>query len=245
MGKNPLSWCASPLRVAGDTAVRAHRSAVGTLWIAGRGEIEVAASSGAAARGAAVMVAPNLTHAVTIDAPAARCYFGAPLIADWRRAAAVMTPAGVGMWTTPAAWSPRGGSCGEAAAPNAIAARVGDVAPREGCEVDPRVLAAIMALRATPWRTHRARDLARMTHLSESRFRHILKAETALTLKRLRVWLRLEWALIAAQRGSNLTVAAHDAGFSSSAHFSSACRDGLGLTPSQIVAALRPGISAR
>lgn len=241
IGKSPLSWCASPLRIMGGAAVRAHRSAVGTLWVASRGEIEVAVIGGAAARGAAVMVAPNLTHAVTIDAPAARCYFGAPLIADRRRAAAVMTPAGAGLWTTPAAWSPRGGSCGEAAAPNAIAARIGDAARRDGCDVDPRVLAAIMALRATPWRAHRARDLARMTHLSESRFRHILKAETALTLKRLRVWLRLEWALMAAQRGSNLTAAAHDAGFSSSAHFSSACRDGLGLTPSQIVAALRPG----
>lgn len=196
---------------------------------------------GAAARGAAVMVAPNLTHAVTINAPAAKCYFGAPLIADGRRIAAVMTPAGAGLWTTPPTWSPRGGSCEEATAPNAVAARIGGAVPREGCDVDPRVLATIMTLRAAPWRAHRAHDLARMTHLSESRFHHILKAETSLTLKRLRVWLRLEWALMAAQRGSNLTAAALDAGFSSSAHFSSACRDGLGLTPSQIVAALRLG----
>lgn len=225
----------------GGAAVQAHRSAVGTLWIAHNGDIEVAVIGGSSARGGSVMVAPNLTHMVTLNAPEAECFFCAPLLADARRFAAAMTPAGAGLWTTQTSCPSRGGSSSEQpVAPDASASPIVDAAPFDERDVDPRVLAIIAALRAKPWRAHRAPDLARLVDLSESRFRHILKAETGLTLKRLRVWLRLEWALIAAQRGSNLTAAAHDAGFSSSAHFSSACRDGLGLTPSQIVEALRP-----
>jgi len=101
---------------------------------------------------------------------------------------------------------------------------------------DPRIAQAIDQIRRDPGGDHSIPSLAREVGLSQSRFRHAFRASTGVTFKRYRLWLRLGNAMRAAQQGSNLTEAAHESGFSSSAHLSSAYRNIFGMTPSQYLA---------
>jgi len=66
---------------------------------------------------------------------------------------------------------------------------------------------------------------------------HLFKTCTGLPLRRFRIWNRMGVAIAAVSAGASLTVAAHRAGFSSSAHFSTAFRAMFGLCPSDLVAA--------
>lgn len=59
-------------------------------------------------------------------------------------------------------------------------------------------------------------------HLSPSRLRHLFVEQTGLAFKTYLLWRRLVRALDTYSQGSSLTEAAHDAGFSDSAHFSRA-----------------------
>lgn len=84
-----------------------------------------------------------------------------------------------------------------------------------------------------PWPS--VEDLAAASGLSPSSFRRGFRQYAGVTLKRYRVWRRLGSALQLATTGASLTDAAHESGFSSSAHLSSACRNLLGLTPSEML----------
>lgn len=104
---------------------------------------------------------------------------------------------------------------------------------------DARVARAIQAIRERPAAPHSLRSLAREVGISESRLRHAFKAATGVPVRRFRLWVRIATALRLVQQGSDLTEAALDAGFSSSAHFSSAYRGMFGMTPSQLMEAER------
>ena len=84
---------------------------------------------------------------------------------------------------------------------------------------------------------HRTGALAAEVGLSPSRLQHLFKECTGLPLHRFRIWNRMGAAITAVSAGASLTVAAHRAGFSSSAHFSKAFRAMFGLCPSDLVAA--------
>jgi AraC-like DNA-binding protein len=77
-------------------------------------------------------------------------------------------------------------------------------------------------------------DLARQVRLSESRLLHLFKATTGVPLRRYKIWIAMGAATRAVGRGANLTTAALDAGFSSSAHFSATFREMFGLEPSRL-----------
>lgn len=77
--------------------------------------------------------------------------------------------------------------------------------------------------------------LAKMVSLSPSRFRHAFKDLTGVSLRRYRVWIAMGHAMRGLSTGKRLTDAAHDAGFSSSAHFSFAFKEMFGLAPSLLV----------
>jgi AraC-like DNA-binding protein len=62
-------------------------------------------------------------------------------------------------------------------------------------------------------------DLARAVGLSSSRFQHLFTQEVGVPFRRYRAWNRLRMAWREAAKGNNLTTAAHEAGFSDSAHF--------------------------
>lgn len=75
---------------------------------------------------------------------------------------------------------------------------------------------------------------AREVHLSPSRLRHLLTEQTGAGFRAHVRWRRLlrAWTLVRA--GASLTEAAHEAGFSDSAHLSRSVRRTFGLTPSTI-----------
>jgi len=76
--------------------------------------------------------------------------------------------------------------------------------------------------------------LASMAGLSESRFRHLFVAATGTTLRRYRSWAAMGVALRSMAKGTSLTAAAYEGGFSSSAHFSAAFREMFGMEPSRL-----------
>jgi AraC-like DNA-binding protein len=74
--------------------------------------------------------------------------------------------------------------------------------------------------------------LAKAVCLSSSRLAHRFREATGVPLRRYVLWCRLRAAAEAAMRGSNLTEAAHLAGFADSAHLSRTFRAMFGVTPS-------------
>jgi len=102
---------------------------------------------------------------------------------------------------------------------------------------DERVDRVVAKMRAAPGEPHSLAELARAVSLSPSRLQHLFKDVTGVPVRRFRVWNRMGAAIAAAAAGLSLTDAAHQAGFSSAAHFSSAFRAMFGLAPSDLVRA--------
>lgn len=100
-----------------------------------------------------------------------------------------------------------------------------------------RVTAALQRMRVAPGAMHSLQSLAASASLSPSRFLHLFKSQTGVPLRRFRVWNRMGAALAVVGCGGSLTAAAHRAGFSSSAHFSTAFRRMFGFQPSALIKA--------
>jgi AraC-like DNA-binding protein len=81
-----------------------------------------------------------------------------------------------------------------------------------------------------------ASDLAGWISLSEeSRARHLFKEQAGVSFKRYLKWLKtMEAVKYTCTANSNLTEAAHMAGFSDSAHLSRTFKEMFGLSPSSI-----------
>ncbi len=73
-------------------------------------------------------------------------------------------------------------------------------------------------------------EIAGSVGLSASRFQHLFTRETGVPFRRYRAWHRLRAAIREVVNGSNLTHAAHAAGFSDQAHFSRAFRCAFGAS---------------
>lgn len=97
---------------------------------------------------------------------------------------------------------------------------------------DPRVLAAVDFISERVAQPIALEDVARVAHLSPSRFRHLFVAETGMPLRAYVLWRRLlhVWTLLMA--GESLAAAAHASGFADSAHLSRTARTMFGLPPS-------------
>ncbi len=74
-------------------------------------------------------------------------------------------------------------------------------------------------------------DAAPVVNLSAGRLRHLFVEQTGLPFKTYVLWLRLSRAVERFAAGSSLTQAAHEAGFSDSAHLSRTFRRMFGVTP--------------
>lgn len=81
-------------------------------------------------------------------------------------------------------------------------------------------------------------ELAQRVSLSESHFRSLFLKNTGLSMKRYRLWTRLKRTLALTLDGLDFTAAAHQAGFSDSAHFSRTFKSMFGTTPSLALKAL-------
>jgi AraC-like DNA-binding protein len=77
--------------------------------------------------------------------------------------------------------------------------------------------------------------LASIANLSPDRFRHLFAEEMGLSVRRYLLWLRIRKTGTVLQKGFSLTDAAHDAGFTDSAHFSKTFKQNFGVSPSFIL----------
>jgi len=102
--------------------------------------------------------------------------------------------------------------------------------------IDPRILSVIHAIDHAPYEFTSISQAAEIAGLSVTRFQHIFKAVVGTSFRRYRLWKRMAVVAHALSSGENLTSAAYDAGFSSSAHLSAAFRDMFGIKPSDLFA---------
>lgn len=77
-------------------------------------------------------------------------------------------------------------------------------------------------------------DAAPIVNLSSGRLRHLFVEQTGLPFKTYVLWLRLTRAVERFAAGASLTEAAHEAGFSDSAHLSRTFRRMFGVTPAAL-----------
>jgi AraC-like DNA-binding protein len=106
-----------------------------------------------------------------------------------------------------------------------------DVLPKADASAlpDQRALAMIAYARENLENTVTLPSAAEHICLSHSRARHLFVSQTGLPFKTYVLWLRLERAVALYAGGSSLTEAAHNSGFSDSAHFSRTFRRTFGL----------------
>jgi AraC-like DNA-binding protein len=79
--------------------------------------------------------------------------------------------------------------------------------------------------------------LAAMVALSDSRLRHLIRAQLGVPLVRVRWWFQMMQAARVLRAGGDLSTAAHEARFSDSAHFTRTFGRMFGFAPSLLLAA--------
>lgn len=99
---------------------------------------------------------------------------------------------------------------------------------------DTRIVQAIQCIHENPATRLPLSELARRARLSPSRFAALFKHATGVPVRRYKLWVAMGAAVRSMQRGASLTEASIGAGFSSSAHFSSAYREMFGMEPSRL-----------
>jgi AraC-like DNA-binding protein len=100
--------------------------------------------------------------------------------------------------------------------------------------VDVRLLDVLERIQNTLSGPLRSRDLARLAYLSEDRFLHLFKEQLGITLRHYIIHQRLLRATADILAGASITVAALDAGFADTAHFSRRFLALTGHPPSQL-----------
>ena len=100
---------------------------------------------------------------------------------------------------------------------------------------DARIARVVQAVERRPDAFGRMQEAAALACLSPSRFRARFDAEVGLPFRRYRLWRRMALVMHAIAEGKSLTAAALDAGFSSSAHLSSAFKRMFGLSASELI----------
>lgn len=101
----------------------------------------------------------------------------------------------------------------------------------------PGIAAVIRAIDERPNDFRSARVAAAVAAMSESHFHREIKRATGVPFRRYRLWRRLAIAAIALKDSANLTDAAMEGGFASSAHFSATFRRMFGIKPSLLIKA--------
>ncbi|MFZ6639346.1 helix-turn-helix transcriptional regulator [Undibacterium sp. TC4M20W] len=100
--------------------------------------------------------------------------------------------------------------------------------------LDSRILTALDAIAASHGADCCGENLARLVHLSESRFTHLFRQQTGMSLSRYLLWSRMVDAVAAVAQGNNMTAAAHASGFADLAHMSRTFRSMMGVAPSEL-----------
>lgn len=101
---------------------------------------------------------------------------------------------------------------------------------------DARIARVVKAVERQPNAFGRIQEAAKLACLSPSRFRARFDTEVGLPFRRYRLWRRMALIMRVIAEGGNLTCAAQEAGFSSSAHLSSSFKKMFGLSASEVIA---------
>jgi len=104
-------------------------------------------------------------------------------------------------------------------------------------EVDRRITRAIQWVQSRKGLPITLAEVARVAHLSPSRFRHLFIAQTGISFRAYLLWARVGSAVGAAMGGMSWTDAAQEWGFADSAHLSRTCRRMFGIAPSMLIRA--------
>jgi len=101
--------------------------------------------------------------------------------------------------------------------------------------IDPRIEKTIDVIAKLPVKKISTSDIASQVFLSESRLLHLFKDNVGIPIRKYLLWIRLNEAVKKILNNISLTNAAHEAGFSDSAHLSRTFRSMFGLTISEIL----------
>lgn len=246
-GARLLDWGARVLYLGPAFGLTPHRNATGVLAIALDGTIGVADDPGAGTSSyrtaRSVLILPNSLHHLRIDGGRMAFLYVDPFGRDLAALRARMADIGlraafdlIDEQNTIELF--RNVAARRLAPERALQSARQLLGVAEGATPDARIVAAIKYIHEAPADSHTLAELSRRARLSTSRFLHLFKEVTCVPLRRYRIWVRIGAAARAVARGESLTDAAHGAGFSSSAHFSSAFRDMFGMMPSQLFAQL-------
>jgi AraC-like DNA-binding protein len=100
---------------------------------------------------------------------------------------------------------------------------------------DLRIKTALRLIEERLPESLRVIDLATQIGISEDRFMHWFKDQFGIPLRQYLLWRRLHIAARLLQKGTNLTEAAHAAGFSDQSHLSKTFRKMFGVPPSRFL----------
>jgi AraC-like DNA-binding protein len=105
--------------------------------------------------------------------------------------------------------------------------------------LDPRMARVIESLHESYADLQQVGAVAESVGLSASRFQHVFTRELGVPFRRYRAWCRMRAAIGAVLDGSNLTGAAHEAGFADQAHFARDFRRTFGAPATPSLAKVR------
>jgi AraC-like DNA-binding protein len=236
------AWGARALYLGPAFGLSAHRNAAAVLALGLHEPIEVARDARHPARGftrcRSVLIEPNTLHLLrTGPADLAFIYL------DAARSDLATVRAHCRERTHSAAFDHAGAAQAIAllrAMPRTLAgwhpvqARLAATLGLDDHAPDPRIAASVARLLAQPAARGGVTAHAQASGWSLSHFQHRFKAGTGVSFRRMRLWTRLQAAVLCVAQGDDLTTAAHATGFASSAHLSSAFRAMFGMAPSAL-----------
>jgi AraC-like DNA-binding protein len=243
-----LDWGARVLYLGPAFGLTPHRNATGVLAVALDGAIGVAdnprASTPRYRQARSVLILPNSLHHLRVDSGRMAFLYVDPVGRDLAALRARMTEIGsraaFDLVDERPAIELLGNIADRRLKPEEARREIGElIGIGSGDKADARILQAVKRMRNEPCEPHGLAELCKRAGLSSSRFLHLFKEVTGVPVRRYRIWNRIGAAARAVAQGSSLTDAAHTAGFSSSAHFSSAFRGMFGMMPSELFAQLR------
>jgi AraC-like DNA-binding protein len=106
--------------------------------------------------------------------------------------------------------------------------------PSPSRSFDPRIARVLELLKSAFPEAPTSGELAAEVGLSEGRLIHLFGEQLGVPLRRYVLWLRVRYMLFCLSMNQNLTDAAHEAGFSDSAHYSRVFREMFGFPPSKM-----------
>ena len=253
-GARLLDWGARVLYLGPAFGLTPHRNATGVLAVALDGAVGVADNPRVRTpryrKARSVLILPNSLHHLRVDGGRMAFLYVDPFGRDLAALSARMTDMGsraaFDLVDERPAIELLGNIADRRLKPEEARREVGELLGLgSGTNPDVRILQAVKRMRDEPCEPHALAELCKRAGLSSSRFLHLFKEVTGVPLRRYRIWNRIGAAARGVARRESLTEAAHGAGFSSSAHFSSAFRDMFGMMPSELFSRLRAAEARR